>query len=658
MKEAANRTFKVYHGERRVQYRSSFSKNTLVDLAFGDYKSAECELISVDFGRICIKLLDKNCLDIKNEKSISTLELYEKGGILHTNGNWELLKFSENEDSSVNITFVIKEFNKFFKLKSWLAPETLLKTNRYKIFQSHDENDLAALSEIFTDIKDCPLAIPCTIHHKGHSITCLFDFSSNLKSLDFIDLKFTDSPEGMQEQDEVTIEFQFQSTRYLFQTNLKEIDTDFELISIHFPTELLSTVSRQYDRNPCDIPITLICQDKRKIAGNLVEFSVTGGKIVFEENITKFQEESEFELHLHPLDSTIEIMPCNFGSNSIGFQFNTNNFKVLREIFLSCLPQNITYREKDNYGLFYDLFKEVGYAQEEDVDHKEKTQKAWSEQDKVLPGNSFGTIQDEQLVSSCSMIPFSKSAVYGHSYCMQKSLEGASGFLKQAILTLSWIQLIQDSKYFMGAYKIGSRLTARVHLSFNHCASPIDQYIINCNQILPQGSTSERKEDNFLLEILEDSSGLDLTPKHQKIIEILGQEAEAPLNLIKINNFLVKKNQVPYAVLISQSSDANSTASNMTNNLWVLFLSKCDDATELCEFIRSVDLFKSKRIQLTDVGLDAAPKYNGNEVLRPAFWTISHKDEIGVLIASLSKTFYSVLIKYGDDAKDKLTEIL
>jgi hypothetical protein len=121
-------------------------------------------------------------------------------------------------------------------------------------------------------------------------------------------------------------------------------------------------------------------------------------------------------------------------------------------------------RSQRNYDLFLDLYEQVGYAPsvpDEIARWKERSRNTWSLQDSTLPGSYTGGLVEGQIVSAAGTLPMAKNILYGHSFCMVKTLDAAVTLFAQSLHSVDTMEAFPEIDYWAGSYACRARFASQ-----------------------------------------------------------------------------------------------------------------------------------------------------------------------------------------------------
>lgn len=316
-------------------------------------------------------------------------------------------------------------------------------------------------------------------------------------------------------------------------------------------------------------------------------------------------------------------------------------------------PRWISSRQKNNYSLFINLYQTIGYENRFAVPNekwREMTLFSWKIQDELLPGNCTAAVINGSAISSCASLPLNKSVIYGHSYCMQKTLYGLLTKYWQMIATLDFVKLSSSVEYYAGSFHQSSGFTTKLFRS-NDIINPIkDQTTIYSVQLLPNLDFNKYIiTPKFTFEEF-DLNTINILPNSiAKAILLFSQKNDLFGEYHKINSFAVYKNKNIKAVVISHQAPAFFTAADVFNFAWVFVVNEIDIA-ELVNFLRCQPELENKVIELIYFdGAHPPPIFASFDTQKHKFWVFTPRENIEQLHFSINEAVKSVLVKYSND---------
>jgi hypothetical protein len=226
--------------------------------------------------------------------------------------------------------------------------------------------------------------------------------------------------------------------------------------------------------------------------------------------------------------------------------------------------------------------------------------------------------------------------------------------LGQMILSTAWVDLIAGAKYYAGSYARSSRFTTRIHTVFESHARPDEQTIIDVVRLFPNPDV-----DNSSVSTELRLSLVDRLPHSRVTSTLLTKLLDRtnpicePIHGSEYYEVLDSK-QRSIAYVIKHDSINECTAANVFQYIWLLPLDGIAGVSEIVDFLRGQSNFSKRTIQVVIPFEHSTAVQTSTEHQVPAFWTVTHKDDLGPLVGSMYRAVYAVLRKYGEDG---VTEI-
>lgn len=654
MSQKAKPSLKLIKGERREGARHQTNKLD-AELSIHGIGTMRCCLTSVEFGKVALHSNEDIHIKLGHYYEIYVIKSNE----LLVSGKWKVCALRPEKEGAT-IVFESYNYSSILEYEKLTLPEIFLKFSRYRLFLLKNEADLDLVSRHLTELKDFPVAVECALHIGNVTISGKFDFTSERRELDVIEISLNVDNVKSSVGKDCIVAYEFLGARYLSRAVIVAVDSDFKIASLSLSSTLLTITARQYDRYECDLETRFTFESNSYVA-RMVDFSVTGCTLKVLSDI-KLPVKGKVILNISTLDIKLSAEIVSLREERVGLRFlkKVDQFSALRKLLLSVLPPEIIARSEANYSQFIELYKKVGYSSQKDEEGwREKTKNAWRLQDQLLPANATGGLEGTRLVSSTGTLPMGAHLLYGHSFCMTKTAVAAGTFLKQALNSLAYCELVPGAHFYSGSYAKNSRFTTRLHVAFDQIAHPDRQTIIHAQQLFPSEVKLDRKP--IQLKPLEDTDLKFLHPKLLPIFSLLSHPHPLFKDLHTLECFLVscESDEESRALVIRNITPSNFTAADMFGFTWIFSASGKCDLKKLVFALRSHELFFDKSFEVIGFdGSDNLPEFDVPDYKKPAFWTFNHKDDFGPIIASMSRSIYSILRKYPTNEIDEVIRVL
>jgi hypothetical protein len=636
----------ILPGNRREIYRTETADQSeeltlFVDgMNIGRAKFTFIELGS--FGLICS--LDKSI----GSPGLKAVQLLSQSETVVLNGDWKFLN-ERIEDGIKVLVFEHPNRKIFTKFSESISPKTTFHVSRHRVlFLEQDKDEIGRL---ITSIKDLPFKLLCRGSVRNDHFPMTLDFESGAAVLDTFEFSLPKQVEiGI--GDEIAIEFNFLSIRYLFISTVLEIDRVFDLLSVSIPENFLTTNGRNYDRWPADIECELFIADSR-YKGVVTELSPTGCFVFTEFKALKKDE--HVTLRIPAIDALFQCQIRSIRSLKIGLAFTQCvRSDLARLASLSIVPPLVS-RKKSEYDEFLKLHFEVGYLQKEQHSNRKEVEsifKVWETQDSELPGSTLGSRNDEGLIASLGVIPVSANSIYAHSLAMKKSLVSISTVSELLSRSFWWAEFLGDLKYYIGAAKTKSKFSTRLLTTFD--AQPhLENIAFDALKIaLRDGFHDGLAEPEYrLLEVK--ICDVDLRRRNKLFGSMcVSSEFLSDLHGIKIYSVQSRDGQIA-GYLIHHFAKPGHTASNIFNTA-IYFGIDNEPILNLQHLIFSTSRLipTPDSLEVVKSGIEVPKGFELNAIIK--HWYVIEKNDFAAVLPSISKVLFSVIRKYGEEAIDHL----
>lgn len=302
-------------------------------------------------------------------------------------------------------------------------------------------------------------------------------------------------------------------------------------------------------------------------------------------------------------------------------------------------------REPSNYELFFELYKKVGYVSKgvDFEEWKETTTKAWNAQDDLSPFSCTGGLYNGKLVSSLGTLPISQQVVYGHSFCMLKTLPGILTMVPQMLHSTSRVEDISNAGYYAGSYKNSSRFTSKLH----SISDSTGQLCIQSLDLSPASTVNNNKLSKYELSELKEHNDLPEAVLH--LLNLFGTPHTSLDNVHQIKHYMVSsEDRRPIAVVIYHNSLPGFTAIDIFDRSWIVMLDNQDGA-DLCQFLRTLPEFKNQTFELLNSDYVSTPRYSGPDHVMPRQWVFTPKAYVNQSLPFLLQTIYALVDKFPEE---------
>lgn len=316
-------------------------------------------------------------------------------------------------------------------------------------------------------------------------------------------------------------------------------------------------------------------------------------------------------------------------------------------------------REERLHSMLLQLYANVGYAPTDSVrdEWERQTVNTWKQVDRVVTNSCTGGFADGRAISSCGTLPFSPKVVYGHSYCMEKSLLAAATLFKQSLGSLNWTERVAGIEFWAGSYKTKSAFTTR----FQVLPPEIDCHQRRIFMVRFDPEPGSRSPNNLPLEIEELFRFVD--SQCTAAFTYLEPLISAPHTLMKglhsVQHFGIfdRGSREATGHLVFHDSLPNLTAANVFRFAW-LFLARWSDVTRVIPFLRQLTVLSNTGIQAICEEENCEQFDLPGEHAVPSFWVFTPRELVPHLRESFKNAFRTVLQKYSNAELAHATQLL
>lgn len=662
--DSSRPTLRLVPGNRRAEQRTpALPFDILLSGTIGNAVISSCQVQFEAFGKLA--------LHVHPHDSMSSLQVGETIPVILNNsedcivsGFWKLVAVRPLE-TVTNIVIEIPGISCVAALSHYVDPSVLLRPGRFRILRSDSAPDIKDLNRHFTDLVDFSKSVHCSIHKSdGSHIAANFNFEAKRKSLDFLDFS-VEAQTQLAPGEEITVEYKFLTVRYLFSTAVAELDPDFGLASVPFPSAILAITARRYDRWKTNI--SLILSDNstpQTCAATLAQYSPSGGELTLAEPAPWIQPGKTLDIQLgNTLHILATVRSCTTESIQVSFSKSLNTPEKLRDLFSLTIQKPLLLRKSEMAPLFTKLYTDVGYAPDGPSQIQEwqrLTLRAWDILDSKMPGNTIGALDGDILAIAFSAIPLSSLTVYGHSLAMLRTLGAVANFSDVALHNLAWTEFLESVQYYCGSARYRSAFATRLHTVFETHSAPETYRIFHALAVMPGSTPIEINSGSYTCEEVTEQP-LDGIPIDQ--LELIKKISD-PHTLIsehhRIRTFSIRSiDSRQVAIAVAHCSPQYFTAANILRCVWLFILNDTVDVDQVHAVARSHEFMRDLEIDIFAPNLEKPPAQLKTPCEQEEiFWYLFHKDEFGPILASINRAAWSILRKYGPEADEYLARML
>lgn len=658
---AKKRTFELIHGNKRQSERKDFSPDSLKMgiLSVDAQEVGAAKILSLSQDSVSLEAFDERN-DIVSGRTYNVGLTVNKKAVL--NGAWHVDSIRQEKGKKIIALNRGVQIDPGFL--NFVNPELFLHTAHFRILTFQNESDVRSLETLFTEIKSCPIPVPVTIRNLSGAepIYAAFSFEGSESELRELSFK-AKVGSNIDPSLPLFIDFTFLTTRYLLKVLPKEIDTDFDLICTHLPSEVLFVSNRAFYRH--ESAKTVRCKiETQTFDARLKDVSVLGCCIKTSD-LKNFSPSSlsgrKIEIKISDESQSVEvngtILQVKNGDVHIRLE---GEFLALHKFLIMALPDKYLIRHANNYDDFVKLYQLVGYLPSQDKDQSVTAQhiEAWSDLDGRIPGNTLGQMtSDEKLLMACvGVLPMSPSVVYGHSACMVKTMEAAFAFFKQMTYAMSFGEFLPGIQAFAGSFNYRSGFTTRLQVIFDLAPKPEEQIILHTRKAVFLGSGEVHQ---FKIKEASFSELSYFPPVIARFIKLLPSSHPSMVDLHSLAHFIVLDDSgEPAAWFIRSESKPYVTAVDIFNYSWLFTIGDTQRVKQITSCVADHLDLNNRRLYL--VHNEGAHTLDAEDAgtSEGSFWAITPKENFGPVHSSMAFAVYKVLLKYGEAASASLFEII
>jgi len=320
-------------------------------------------IASREVGRFVIHLKSNKLTPTINKGQICKVEL-RLGDEVILSGSW-VFTTSRLDGALLVLVFELPMYSALLELQKHLHPEMFFNPAGFKIFAMDNPPGLEEVSQHFTDIKEFPLPVPCTLHHGDVTFSGEFDFTSNARDLTTIDIRLT-SPRSIDQdfRGPIIVDYVLFSVRYLFYSRESTLDLDFGLLTLECPKHFVALTVRRFYRLNTNILASLsFDESEEKQACEITQLSANGAEIrLLKANTAGGKQVS---VSTPSLASPLKAQIIDRTASRMAVEFIRDDEPTrqgILKLLFSEIPPPLTIRKSDLYENFISLYKAVGYA--------------------------------------------------------------------------------------------------------------------------------------------------------------------------------------------------------------------------------------------------------------------------------------------------------
>jgi len=294
----------------------------------------------------------------------------------------------------------------------------------------------------------------------------------------------------------------------------------------------------------------------------------------------------------------------------------------------------------------------MGYAPSKEANllmWKQKSLETWRLQDSIFPGSCTGALVKGQLISSAGTLPIAASILYGHSYCMVKTVDAAATLFAQSLHSINAMETFPEVDYWAGQYAHHSRFTSLFQRPVD---GPItDQLEVETIRLVEPLLLVSNAKSALVVEPLRHDQVFSLAPHHQEFFRRRSAVHERFASIHTITPLTLRDGATEkiMCLVLAQNAPAEFTASNVFSYALVFPLPGTSVNSNLVRALRSLPQFQVSGLQII---LNAVGDYDLddlNEPLIPTFYALAPRSQLGALRESFGSAFCSLLDRYPSE---------
>jgi len=337
------------------------------------------------------------------------------------------------------------------------------------------------------------------------------------------------------------------------------------------------------------------------------------------------------------------------------FFANTNPMTILDNLLdlLADRPsRHIVARDPRNYEAFLSLYARVGYApasEEERHKWRETSTDTWKYLDEVLPATYTGGPSGQLLVSGAGTLPMSPTVVYGHSWCMERTLDAAATLYSQALYSLQWIDRFPDATHWAGSYVYQKRFVRL--LQKEPLTAPIPEQIevdvLRCSFVK---NVDDAPRSGLVIEEEEGDPSL-LSVGSRLVYGHLRSSHPLLCGLHSVRQLTVRdvRTRRPIAFILLHEAKPELTAINIFSRGWLFSLDRGESPIELAKRLWASDMLGGKMFEIvleqrvSDSAAIVTSEY------KHTFWAFTPRASLPDLKESFRAAFKNLLRRYSSE---------
>jgi hypothetical protein len=327
---------------------------------------------------------------------------------------------------------------------------------------------------------------------------------------------------------------------------------------------------------------------------------------------------------------------------------------------VECPRMYLVQREGSTYEAFLNLYERVGYAPrlpDELQRWKDRSVDTWSHLDLALPGTYTGGQAGDQLASGAGTLPMSPSIIYGHSWCMEKTLDAAFTLYCQALYSLEWMDHFPTTSHWAGSYvyrkkfvKLLQRepLTARIpdQLEFD---------VLRCSPSSRLHPVHVDAADSLIVEETRNGE-TQLSSASRAVFTHLSCAHPSMDGIHRVRQFGVEcpRTHRVKAVILMHEAKPEVTAINVFSRAWIFPTNETDSAITLMESLQRTEMLCNKSLEIVMRQRQSDDTALVTDRYAHTFWAFAPRSSLSNLRESFRAAFGELMAKYSLDALDQL----
>jgi hypothetical protein len=324
-------------------------------------------------------------------------------------------------------------------------------------------------------------------------------------------------------------------------------------------------------------------------------------------------------------------------------------------------PQRyLVQRQCRNYEAFLNLYERIGYAPslpDELQLWRERSIDTWSYLDSKLPCTYTGGQSVDQLASGAGTLPMSPSIVYGHSWCMEKTLDAAFTLYCQALYSLEWMDRFPGASHWAGSYVYGKRFVKLLQREPLTARIP-DQLGFDVLRGKPNSSPHPERIRGADSLIVKESRGgeTELSSVCRAVFTHLSSAHPAMYGIHSVRQFAVEcplTHRIKAVVLLHEARP-ELTAINIFSRAWVFPTDDTDSALMLMDMLQKTEMFCNNNLEIVLEQRVSDATALITDGYAHAFWGFAPRSSLLDLRESFRAAFGELMGKYSLDELNSL----